>query len=207
MTSRLISPLVRGALGVAVLLGLSGATAVSAQSAQKVSVQFAALATSINGTGSSSIAGLGIEPQLRYNLVYAREQLAGFSLGLGAQWTSHSKGGENMKIKGLFLEPRWVPRSVQTKNREVIPYLSGRLALLNQSSDFGTSSMGAGFGAGVGLAISLSQTVNIDGGVQLVRQTFGDFTFTNVGGNVGGSFNPFTTYAAKLGVTVGLPGK
>jgi len=170
-----------------------------AQSAQKYAVQFAVLSTSIDGTGGNSIGGVGVEPQIRYNLAYAKESLGGLTLGLGGQWTSHSSGSDNLKISGVFLEPRWVPR---TRSNRLFPYISGRLALLRQSSNFGSASTGAGFGAGAGLAVKLTPTVNLDAGLALVRQRFGAFVFSD---NSTGEFNPFTTYAAKIGFTVGFP--
>lgn len=173
--------------------------AACAQSAQKYAVQLALLSTSINGSGGNRIGGTGVEPQVRYNLAYAKESLGGLTLGLGGQWTSHTASNDNMKITGIFLEPRWVPR---TGSNRFFPYISGRLALLRQSSNFGTSSGGTGFGGGAGLAVKLTPTMNLDAGVALVRQQFGEFVFSD---NTPGEFNPFTTYAAKIGVTVGFP--
>lgn len=171
----------------------------TAQSAQKYAVQFAVLSTSIDGTSGNSIGGVGVEPQIRYNLAYAKESLGGLTLGLGGQLTSHSSGGDDLKISGLFLEPRWVPN---TGSSRFFPYISGRLALLRQSSNFGSASGGTGIGAGGGFAIKLAPTVNLDAGLALVRQQFGAFVFTD---NTAGEFNPFTTYAAKIGITVGFP--
>ena len=57
-------------------------------------------------------------------------------------------------------------------------------------------------GAGVGLAMTLAQTVNLDGSIALLHQRFGDFTFTD---GTKGSFRGLNTYSAKIGVTVGFP--
>ncbi len=198
MSFRSLRSLSRGAVALAITLA-SLSNAASAQSAQKYAVQFAVLSTSIDGAGGNSIGGAGVEPQIRYNLAYAKESLGGLTLGFGGQWTSHSGGADNLKISGIFLEPRWVPR---TKSSRFFPYLSGRLALLRQTSNFGTASSGSGFGGGAGLAVKFTPTVNLDAGLALVRQQFGEFQFTD---NTVGEFNPFTTYAAKIGITVGFP--
>ncbi len=179
------------------LLVAGHASIASAQSAQKVSLQLAVLSTSIGGTGSSSTTGVGIEPQLRFNQLLSGERYV-VSLGVGGQYTTHASGGDKLNIAGAFLEPRYVP---VIGSGRVVPYLSGRLALLQQSSNFGSSSSGYAYGAGGGIVVSLSRRVNLDAGAQLVRQKFGDFEFTD---GSPGSFNPFTTYAAKIGFNLGL---
>jgi len=175
------------------------ATPILAQSAQKYALQLAVLSTSIGvGTGATSTGGIGFEPQIRFNRLVSREGFA-ISLGLGGQYTKHSAGGDELNISGVFLEPRFVP---VIGSSSIFPYLSGRLALLRQSSNFGTNSGGYAFGAGGGIVIKLSKTVNLDGGAQLVRQKLGDFTFSD---GDPGQFNPFTTYAAKVGLNFGFP--
>lgn len=175
----------------------ASAVPVFAQSAQRYAVQVAALFTTINASGSSA-AGVGVEPQFRINRIYATEDFGALSLGLGGQYTVHNKAQDRLQIKGVFLEPRWVPPIGFTR---VFPYLSARLALLQVHGDFqfaqGGTSSGTGFGAGGGLAVALTRTTNLDAGVQLVRQQFGKI------GTV--TFLPFTTYTAKVGLTVGFP--
>lgn len=175
------------------LVGLALGTCMNslhAQSAQPYSLQLAALATSFVGSGGASVGGIGVEPQFRLNRLFSTESFGALSLGIGGQYTSHSKDRENLKISGVFLEPRWVPA---LKSSTVFPYLSARLSLLRQSNNVNiASSSGFGFGAGGGVAIKLTRTVNLDAGVQLVRQ------------NVS-LFNAFTTYTAKAGFSVGFP--
>ncbi len=174
-------------------------TAAQAQSAQKYAFQLAVLSTSIGvGSGATSTQGIGVEPQLRFNRFYVTESF-GISLGVGGQYTSHTAGNDELNIRGLFLEPRFVPVLGSSK---IFPYLSGRLATLQQTSNFGTSSGGYAFGGGAGLVIKLSARFNLDAGAQLVRQQFSDFSFTD---GSAGSFNPFTTYAAKIGFNYGFP--
>lgn len=179
---------------------LSMSSALGAQSAQKYAVQIAVLSTNI-GYGSSAVTagGFGIEPQLRFNRLWASETAGAISLGIGGQWTKHSSGPDNLTIAGPFLEPRWVPALSSTR---FYPYLSGRLGYLQQSNNFGSSSTGPGYGGGAGLAIRLNRVTNIDAGVALVRQSFGDFEYDD--GSIG-SFKSFTTYAAKIGLSWGFP--
>ncbi|MDQ6612593.1 MAG: hypothetical protein M3Y64_09175 [Gemmatimonadota bacterium] len=179
------------------------AACVHAQGGQKYGFQVAGLATSI-GSGSGAVSGAGVETQLRANTLYASEVFA-LSLGIGGQLTSHTSGSDKIVISGIFLEPRWVPH---TPLERVFPYVSGRLSYLRQSSNFGSASTGPGFGAGFGLAVLLTKTLNLDAGVALVRQQFGDFNFnaSDSRGSVG-TFEPFTTYAAKIGLSLGFPNR
>lgn len=176
---------------------LVAAPVLTAQSAQPYSIQLAAFFTAIKG-GSETINGIGVEPQLRFNHIYASEGFGALSLGIGGQYTTHTKGSDKLTITGGFLEPRWVPAF---RSNVIAPYVSLRLAVLHLKGEFANvqdgSSGGTGFGAGAGIAAKLSRTVNLDAGVQLVRQAFGDI------GSV--SFQPFTTYAAKIGLSLGFP--
>ena len=165
--------LVLGATLTAVAAGLA-----SAQSAQKVSLQLSVLGTSIGTGNSGSASGVGFEPQLRFNHLARSEGKGTLSLGLGGQWTRHTSGPDELTISGLFLEPRWVP-PVSFMEGRLFPYLSARLALLNQSNNFGSSSGGTAFGGGGGFAFSLSPRINIDIGGALVSQSFDDFTYSD----------------------------
>lgn len=200
MTARLTRLVRRSAMSFVIgSLVFSGtATRASAQSAQKYALQVAVLGTGIRYGGGATLRGIGFEPQFRFNRLVSREAYA-ISLGLGAQYTTHASGGDELNIAGAFVEPRFVPVIGSSK---VFPYLSGRLAYLQQSNNFGTSSTGFAYGAGGGFVVKLTTTVNLDAGVQLVRQQFGDFELTN-GDPVG--FVPFTTYAAKIGLNFGFP--
>lgn len=195
-TSALVAVLLLGAA-----VSVSRPHVVHAQSAQKYAFQVSALSTSIRGYEGTSIGGVGIEPQLRFNRFLVSETAGVVSLGVGGQYTTHNSGGDELSISGVFLEPRWVPNTSSTR---FFPYLAGRVALLRQSNNFGSSSGGAAYGAGAGLAIKVSRTVNLDAGVALVRQQFGDFTFND---NAEGSFLPFNTYAAKFGASFGFPSR
>ena len=187
---------------IAVLTTLAStcvATSLRAQSAQPFSLQLAALFTTIRASSTgSSIPGAGVEPQLRFNRLIASEKYGAISLGIGGQYTVHTKVKDKLTIAGVFLEPRWVPA---TSSNRIFPYLSARLAVLHMNGEFqfaaGGSSTGSGFGAGGGLAIRVTRMVNLDAGVQLVQQRFGKI------GTV--TFRPFATYTAKIGASLGFP--
>jgi hypothetical protein len=180
---------------------LAAAPRVSAQAAQKYSFHVSALGTSFEGSSGSAIGGVGIEPQLRFNRLYSSESFGTLTVGVGGQFTRHASGGQNISISGAFLEPRWLPN---TSSEKLFPYVAGRLAVLNQSNNFGSSSGGTAFGAGAGVAFLWSKRVNLDAGVVLVRQKFGDFQFSN---GQAGAFNAFNTYAAKIGASFGFPAR
>lgn len=184
----------------AVITSLAAGIA-SAQSAQKVSLQLSVLGTSI-GTGSGgSASGIGLEPQLRFNHLARSESMGTLSLGVGGQWTTHSSGDDELTISGLFLEPRWVP-PVSLAEGRLFPYLAARLAWLNQSNNFGSSSGGTAFGGGGGFAFVLSPRINLDIGGAIVSQSFDDFKYSDDGST--GSFRTFTSYAIKAGLSYGL---
>lgn len=172
-----------------------------AQGAQPFGLQLSLLSTSIRiGSGTAASGGIGFEPQLRFNRLL-RSERGVLSLGLGGQWTTHTSGVDEITITGGFVEPRWVPALPYER---VFPYVAGRVAVLNQSNNFGTSSSGLAYGAGGGLAFVVNRRLNIDAGVTLVRQQFGDITLTRSGLSGTGSFPTVTTYAAKIGFSLGL---
>lgn len=187
---------------VACALVVTNAARVVAQSGQRVSIQVAALSTSIITQKSASAAvGFGVEPQIRFNRVATSESFGALSIGFGGQWTRHFSGPDTMTIAGAFIEPRWVPALSSTR---VFPYLSARFALLQQSPNFGTSSAGSAYGGGGGFAIRVSRTVNLDAGVALVRQQFKESLNTRGQTSTVLEWAPFMTYAAKVGVNIGF---
>ena len=171
-----------------------------AQSAQPVSIQVSVLGTTIGVGTSSNTGGIGIEPQFRFNRVARSESMGTVSLGIGGQWTRHASGPDELTIAGGFVEPRWVP-PVSFADGRVFVYLAARLAVLNQSNNFGSSSSGAAYGGGGGLAIVLNRQLNLDLGAALVRQSFSDFKYTD---GSAGSFRTFSAYAVKAGFSYGI---
>lgn len=181
----------------ALVLILVAAQSAQAQSAQPYAAQLSALFTTIRA-GTSSLSGAGVEVQQRFSRLYASEGFGALSLGVGGQYTVHAKGRDQLKIAGAFLEPRWVPA---TGSDRIFPYLSARLAAQYLTGTFqfadDGSTTGSAYGAGGGLAVKLTRQINLDAGVQLVRQQFGNIGVL--------TFRPFTTYTAKIGVSLGYP--
>lgn len=177
---------------------LCAATAAGAQAAQPYSAQLSALVTSIR-VGTTSFAGSGVEVQQRFNRIYSTEGFGAVSIGIGGQYTVHTKAQDRLQSAGLFIEPRYVPPGNLLNC--LFPYLSARLAVQRITGTFqsaaGGSSYGTAFGGGGGAAIKLSRTVNLDAGIQLVRQDYGDIGARTI--------EPVTTYIAKVGVSVGYP--
>lgn len=180
---------------LAVMVNLAAASPVAAQSAQPYSGQLSALFTTIQ-TGSTRIAGSGVELQQRFNRLYVDEDYGALSLGIGATYTVHSKAEDRLRIVGLFLEPRYVP---PTSSSQFFPYVSARLAMQRVTGEFrfaeGGNSYGSAYGGGGGFAVRLSRRANLDVGAQLVRQRYGSI------GTV--QLRPFTTYTAKVGISMG----
>jgi hypothetical protein len=186
-------------LGIVCTLALfvTPAQPVAAQSAQPYAAQVSALFTTIRA-GGASLGGTGIELQQRFSRVYATETFGALSIGIGGQYTVHAKVKDRLKIAGIFIEPRWVPA---TGSSTIFPYLSARLAFQRLNGDFqfadDGSANGSAIGAGGGLAVRVTRMINLDAGVQLVRQQFGSIGVL--------SFRPFTTYNAKIGASFGYP--
>ncbi len=169
----------------------------SAQNAQPYAAQLSAFFTTIRA-GNSNVPGTGVEVQQRLNRLYATEDFGAVSLGMGGQYTVHTKVRDRLRIVGVFIEPRWVPA---TGSSTVFPYVSARLAIQHITGEFqfaeGGKSLGSAFGAGGGIAVKLTRRINLDAGAQLVRQQFGDIGALPAVAR--------TTYTAKVGVSIGYP--
>ena len=187
----------RRAGSAALLLSLAAVATSSlrAQSAQPWSIQGSLFLANAK-LGASSVGGAGFEAQLRYTPASV------WSFGAGLQSTTHESGNDLLTISGIFFEPRY---AIDIGNDRIAPYLAGRIALLNQEADLATaknaSSSGSAIGAGGGLLFRASSTINIDLGVAMVNQAFGDAKASN-GATV--SFKAFMGYIAKVGISVGF---
>jgi hypothetical protein len=185
------------AVPCAVIVACSMPQVAAAQNAQANAAQLSALFTTIRA-GSSDVAGAGVEAQQRFNRLYATESFGAVSLGLGGQYTVHTKVQDRLSILGLFIEPRWVPA---TGSSIVFPYLSARFAIQRMTGEFqfadGGSSIGTAVGAGAGVAVKLTRRINLDAGAQFIRQQFGDVGVLTLGAR--------STYTAKIGLSIGYP--
>lgn len=184
-------------MSVAASLLCCAAPTIRAQSAQPYSLQAAALVTRI-GTGSTTVTGMGIEPQLRFNRVYSSEDAGVVSIGLGGQYSLHSGQGQRLQMAGLFVEPRW---ALPFNAGCAYPYLSARASVLRVMAGDGAAlretSTGHALGAGPGVTFRMTRSANLDVGVQYLRQRLGA-TRTQ-------AFGSTNVFAARLGVTLGLP--
>lgn len=183
------------AAGAALLLAI--APAARAQSAQPYAVQLSGLVTTAKAA-NKRVAGFGVELQQRFNRIYASETFGATSLGIGLQYTEHTRVLDKLKITGVFIEPRWVP---PIGTDEIFPYLSARVVVQRLRGEFqfadDGSTNGSMIGLGGGVAVKLSRVANLDAGVQLVRQSFGSLGVLE--------FTPYMTYAAKVGLSIGYP--
>ena len=186
-------------IGFAVVTSLLAATDVVAQSRQPWSLQASPLFTAQDLGGSAgTVAGLGFEAQLR-------RTFARWSLGAGLQYSSHSSGGDDLTLTGVFVEPRLV---LNATVGPFAPYLAGRIAYLHGklTSEALTgegSSNGAAFGVGAGLIYPLTRTVNIDVGGAVLRQSLGDMTLDDPNTTVK-TFPSFFGYVLKAGLSIGF---
>ncbi|MBV6521210.1 MAG: hypothetical protein MNPFHGCM_01342 [Gemmatimonadaceae bacterium] len=172
-------PLPRAAvITVAAILQLAAASTLTAQSAQKWSVQASGLFVGTFGTAYDGLkAGPGFEAQLRYTPSL-------WSIGFGAQASSHDFDdpelqGMSVTLAGAFVEPR---RVIDIGSSSAAPYLSVRVAFLQQSIDFdvddtslSASASGAQLNAGGGVLIRMSPRINLDLGA-----TYGLIKFSDV---------------------------
>ena len=175
---------------------VAAAATARAQSAQPYALQVAGVVTTIQPDGRR-VTGAGIEPQLRVNRLISTENYGAISLGVGAQYTLHQSAGDRLQVAGLFIEPRWaLPFSAGC----AFPYLSARAAVLRATADFASAPDGSAYGSAVsgggGVSFRMTRTANLDVGAQLVHQEFRSI------GAV--AFRPATTYAARIGVTLGV---
>lgn len=166
-----------------------------AQAAQPFSVQGSMLYTVQSFGPGQKVGGVGVEAQTRYNP-------GRLSYGIGFQYSSHSSGGDDLKLSGVFFEPRF---AVDIGSGFVAPYLAGRAAWLHQSSDFANygkfSTNGHAFGLGAGLLCRLTYRVNLDLGAAVLRQVIAEKTFS---AGPPAKFPAFTGFVVKGGLTVGL---
>ncbi|MCC7055313.1 MAG: hypothetical protein IT355_18720 [Gemmatimonadaceae bacterium] len=190
-------------LAVAVL----AAQPAAAQSAQRWSIQASGIAVGAFGSAYEGLAtGYGGELQ-------ARLTPSLWSYGAGIQYSSHglkTLDGQSIALQGVFFEPR---RVFDTGSGKYAPYLSGRIAWLQQSADIdvafaggrrtaqapslsvaaqtasatGTEITASGFqgNIGGGILTRLSPRVNLDLGVTLGVIRFGDAKLTVNGTDVG----------------------
>ncbi len=195
-------------------LAVPSAGALSAQSAQRISVQASGLYVGTYGDAYEGLkAGIGAEAQLRYTP-------SAWSFGVGGQLSNHDLAeagfeGYAVKLVGAFFEPR---RVIDVGSATVAPYLSARFAYLRQSIDMdltdGTSSVavtakasGGQVNVGGGLLFRMSPRINLDLGATFGMIRFGD-VLVNASGygqtTVEGSSGTGQNVVLRAGLAIGL---
>lgn len=190
------------------------AGALSAQSAQRFSVQASGLYVGAYGDAYEGLKpGVGAEAQLRYTPSV-------WSFGVGGQMSSHDLNepgfeGYKVKLTGAFFEPR---RVIDVGSAQVAPYISARFAYLRQSIDLdltdGVSTVdlkaeasGGQVNVGGGLLFRMSPRINLDLGATFGMIRFGDVE-VNVPGygqtTVGGSSGTGQNLVVRAGLAIGL---
>ena len=189
---------------------------VSAQSAQRLSLQASGLHVSAFGDAYEGLkAAPGAELQLRFTPGV-------WSFGVGVQASSHSFddatfGNEKVLLSGFFFEPR---RVIDIGSSRVAPYLSARVALLRQSIDFvfndgvddydvTAEASGTQLNGGGGMLVRLSPRVNLDLGATFGLIRFGDVKveIPGVGSTaIDGSSGNGQNLVVRVGLAIGLGG-
>jgi hypothetical protein len=122
-------------------------------------------------------------------------------VGVGAQWSIHGVdfSDDDYDIVGVFVEPRaWFgPEGT------VRPYLAARLAWVRESiavERVSRAADGIGGAGEVGLAVALTPTVQLEGGVSFALLSFGDFETD--AGTLSGTESSGRAVGVRLGVRV-----
>jgi hypothetical protein len=195
----MISPKARMVCVTVLSLGVSQLA--MAQSRQPWSIQASGLYTAQDlGGNAGTVGGLGFEGQIR-------RTFPRWSFGTGVQYSTHSSGGDDLSLTGVFVEPRIV---LNTSLGGFAPYLAGRVAFLHAklTSDLaggGGTSNGFAVGAGAGLIYPLTRRVNFDVGGAVLRQSLGNMTLDN-GADTRLEFPSFFGFVLKAGLSVGFEG-
>ena len=172
---------------MAVLAVACIASPVAAQSAQRWSIQASGLYVAVFGSAYDGLDnGVGGELQVRVTPSL-------WSYGFGAQFSKHGLSnapGNNIGLNGVFFEPR---RVFDIGSAKVAPYVSVRLAYLQQAAD---------------LTVTANRIARTDPGITLSvapQQTYA-ISASGFQGNLGGGVLTKLSSRANLdlGVTVGV---
>ena len=182
-------------------------TPLIAQSAQRWSIQASGLYVGVFGKAYDGLDnGIGGELQVRVTPSL-------WSYGAGLQYSSHGLSqsqGNSIALGGVFFEPR---RVFDVGSAKYAPYMSARIAYLQQSADLGSNATlsASGFqgNVGGGVLTKLSPRVNLDLGVTLGAIRFGDAEVKQNGRRVGtfsGTSGTGQNVVVRAGLAIGLGG-
>jgi hypothetical protein len=198
----------------------------AAQSAQRWSIQASGLYVAVFGSAYDGLNnGAGGELQVRVTPSL-------WSYGFGAQYSSHGLSdspGNSIGLSGIFFEPR---RVFDIGSAKIAPYVSARLAYLQQAADvnvinnrigratpgvslsvaqlqtYTLSASGFQGNVGGGFLTKLSPRVNLDLGVTLGLIKFGDVTAKSGSqtSTFSGTSGTGQNIVARVGLAIGLGG-
>lgn len=202
-------------------------TPLVAQSAQRWSIQASGLYVGVFGNAYDGLDnGAGGELQVRVTPSL-------WSYGFGAQYSTHglsNSPGNNIGLTGVFFEPR---RVFDVGSAKYAPYISARLAYLQQAADINSagtriartapdlalslaqrataslSASGHQGNLGGGVLTKLSPRVNLDLGVTVGLIKFGDVEVKVDGRKVGtfpGTSGTGQNVVVRAGLAIGLGG-
>lgn len=161
-------------------IALEGAGALSTLSGN-------ALGSATDGTGFDVLASIGVSV---------------LSLGAGYQRSTHSLGGDDAVVHGVFFEPRV---ALPLAARNFTPFVYGRVSRLERTIDNSLGSVntnGTGLGAGVGTYVWLAPNVQLNTTVGWTDLRFGatdNVSIFPLAGRTTGS-----SWGVRAGLTLGF---
>ncbi len=161
-------------------LALEGAGALSSLSGN-------AVGSASDGTGFDVLASIGVSV---------------LSLGAGYQRSTHSLGGDDAVVQGVFFEPRV---ALPFAARNFTPFVYGRVSRLERTIDNSlgrVNTNGTGLGAGVGTYVWLAPNVQLNttvGWTDLRFSATDDVSIFPLAGRTTGS-----SWGVRAGLTLGF---
>lgn len=146
-----------------------------------------AIGSATDGTGFDVLASIGVSV---------------LSLGAGYQRSTHSLGGDDAVVQGVFFEPRV---ALPFAARNFTPFVYGRVSRLERTVDNSVGSVntnGTGLGAGVGTYVWLAPNVQLNTTVGWTDLRFGatdDVSIFPLAGRTTGS-----SWGVRAGLTLGF---
>lgn len=168
--------------------------------AQSFSFSASGMYATLSGADFAGInAGLGGDLQFRFHAA------RGFSVGGGAQYTSHGIDGvsENFGVRAFFVDARYAFPGASSVS--VTPYVGGRVGLARYGISAGGSTLsanGTAFGPVGGILVRLSPAAQLDVGFAWFSTHFGDYSID--GNEQSGTDTNGTALALRAGVVFGF---
>ena len=146
-------------------------------------------------------AGFGFQGLLRYTTI------GGFAVSGGVQYNIHGADGisENLKVLGIYVEPRYVAR---LQAASVAPFVGGRVGWERWSvSAVGATASATGYGLGGigGILFQVAPQVGIETAVTFTALSFGDAEVNNI--TVSNSDSNGSSLGLHAGIIVSFPSR